>query len=432
MTAPPATEAKARPPGRRAAPGPATGLAAWLARFALPALASTLLALAAGTGQAFEQAQAAGAASTAIPAASAPSTAPAAPAATAAALRTPVVTPGLASPLGVFYYPGWKRGALGLPAGPADPWERIRAFPEREPLLGWYDEGNDDVMAQQLRWMQQHGVGFVVFDWYWGAEQEYLGHALRAYHRVPERRGTPYALMWANHGRAPLSRRDFSAMVEELLDRHLKRPEYLRVDGRPLVFIQLPEQLDRNARLLGSDGGQLLQEAQAMARRAGLAEGILFVAGANAGPGGVADGMARAQGYGAYFNYNYHAGPGARTRGQLRFSHSFAELDEGYRAHWDWFLRQGDLPYIVPLTAGWDKRPWGGSSDPRHDDSIPSDAEFLAHLRAGAARLAAEPVRTLGLAVLCCWNEFGEGSIVEPTKARGLRTLEAVRSVFAR
>lgn len=403
--------AQPRPSGRAD-----TGVLA-MGRRALRALAMAVPALAAHPGQASDQLQAARAASATAP---------------AVATRVPVVTPPLSSPLGVFYYPGWKHGALGLPAGPADPWERIRAFPEREPLLGWYDEGQPAVMAQQLRWMQQHGVGFVVFDWYWGAEQEYLGHALQAYQRVPERHGTPYALMWANHGRAPVSRRDFTAMVEELLARHLKRPEYLHVDGRPLVFIQLPEQLDRNARLLGSDGGQLLQEAQAMARTAGLAEGILFVAGANAGPGGVADGMARAQGYGAYFNYNYHAGPGARTRGQLRFSHSFAELDEGYRAHWDWFLRQGDLPYIVPLTAGWDKRPWGGSSDPRHDDSIPSDAEFLAHLRAGAERLAAEPARTLGLAVLCCWNEFGEGSIVEPTKARGLRTLEAVRSVFAR
>lgn len=357
---------------------------------------------------------------------------PAAPQASATP-GLPVITPALASPLGVFYYPGWKRGALGLPTGHPDPWQRIRAYPDREPLLGWYDEGQHAVMSQQLRWMQQHGIGFVVFDWYWGAEQEYLGHALRAYHRVPERRATPYALMWANHSRAPVSRRDFTSMVEELLTQHVKRPEYLRVGGRPLVFVQLPERLDANARLLNTDGRALLQEAQAMARAAGLPNGLLFVGGAPAGREGVAGGMAREQGYGAYFSYNYHAGPGARTRGELRFSRSFVELDEGYRAHWDWFMREGDLPYVVPMTAGWDKRAWGGSTDPLHDDSIPtSDAEFLAHLRAGAALIAAEPAKTLGLGLLCCWNEFGEGSIVEPTKQRGTKTLELVRSVFAR
>ncbi len=349
----------------------------------------------------------------------------------ASAQQAPKLEPALTSPLGVFYFPGWKRNVPGLPGGFPDPWERIRAWPEREPLLGWYEEGRPEVMSQHLRWMKSYGIGFVVFDWYWGAGQEVLSHALKAYLKVPERAGTPYALMWANHGRTPVSEADFDGMVQELLTQHVHRPEYLKMNGQPIFFIQLPEQLDKNGRLFNRPAQDLLSKIQAKARAAGWAKGLLLVAGAGAGPG-IAAGRGKQQGYGAYFNYNYHAGPGGRTRGEFVFSRSYAELDEGYRAHWDWFMRDGDMPFIVPMTAGWDKRAWGGSKDPRHDESVPADAEFLAHLRAGRAVMDAHPGKTLGLGVLCCWNEFGEGSIVEPTKARGMKTLEAVRSVFAR
>lgn len=42
--------------------------------------------------------------------------------------------------VGVLYFPGWKNDAIG--ATSAKPWAPITAYPEREPLLGWYDEGS--------------------------------------------------------------------------------------------------------------------------------------------------------------------------------------------------------------------------------------------------------------------------------------------------
>lgn len=335
---------------------------------------------------------------------------------------------GAKSQVGVFYFPGWKDGELGL-AYPK-PWEPIRAYPEREPMLGWYDEGRQEVMDQHLTWMRDHGVSFVVFDWYWAGQRSVLGHALAAYHRSSLRAAVPYALMWANHGAGPKALADFDAMARELVEVHFPRPEYMRVQGRPVFYIMVPETLESRAQALGSDSTALIASLQRRAKAAGLPE-ILLVAGAGGGPGPVVR-SAKRWGYGAYFTYNYHAGVGGRTRGEARFSRSFAELDAGYREHWDWFLSQGDLPYVVPMTAGWDKRPWGGSKDPAHDQSVPTEQEFLAHLRAGKASIQSNLDKTLGLGIICCWNEFGEGSIVEPTKALGFQRLRAVRDVFGR
>lgn len=328
--------------------------------------------------------------------------------------------------VGVFYFGGWKDGALGL-AYPK-PWEPIKKFPEREPLLGWYDEGRVEVMDQHLNWMSSHGLDFVVFTWFWGGQQEVLAHAVDAYMQSRVSDKIPYALMWANHGRGPLTRADFQGAIRNLLNRHFQRPDYLRIQGRPVFFIMVPENLEAKAQAFGTDTTELFREAQAMARQAGV-DALFLAAGAGGGPGLVPS-AAKRWGYEAFFTYNYHAGIGGRTNGEQRFSRSFAELDAGYREHWNWFVTAGELPYIVPMTAGWDKRPWGGSQDPLHDLSMPKAGEFKAHIQAARDLMIKHPKRTLGMGIICCWNEFGEGSIIEPTKARGTKELETVRSVF--
>jgi hypothetical protein len=34
------------------------------------------------------------------------------------------------------------------------------------------------------------------------------------------------------------------------------------------------------------------------------------------------------------------------------------------------------------------------------------------------------------LGVICCWNEFGEGSYIEPTQKNGFSYLEKIKKVF--
>lgn len=333
--------------------------------------------------------------------------------------------------IGVFYFPGWKDGALGGPR--PRPWEPIRAHPEREPLLGWYAEGSEAVMAQQVEWMAANGIRYIVFDAYWlGQEHQkpLLDHALEAYLRLPDKRGVRFALMWANDPRDPARTQDFYAMLRHWVDRYLTHPDYLRIDGRPAVFTMLAEPLEHRARQLGTSSGQLWDRAQAMARAAGLPG--LFVVGGIWPFAPMTQGQGRASGYSAYFAYNLHSGPGNRVGGQTRASRSYAELDRAYRDTWNWFMEHADLPYILPTSAGWDRRPWGGSEDPLHDRSVPTAEQFRAHLAAARSLLDAQPQRTLSLSILCCWNEFGEGSYVEPTRGRGMTFLQAVKTTFGK
>jgi len=327
--------------------------------------------------------------------------------------------------LGVYYFPGWR---ADTPAAPAPkPWQRIEAYPERKPLLGWYDEGDDGVMRQQLDWMIQYGLKFVVFDWYWGKDNRvYLDHALSAYFRAPQKTQLPFALLWANHGDVPSSQANFERMVDWWVKYYATRPEFLRIEGKPVVFVFSALDLAERAKGFVSSTQQLLAGAQKRALDAGL-PGFYFVAGVTGDtPDLLRD--AKAMGYSAVSAYNLHVPAGQ----QPRLAHSFKDLNLAYQSHWRRYATTSSVPAILPLTAGWDRRPWGGTYDPLHDQCMPTLDEFKSHLSDG--RKALEALKQPGpkLGVVCCWNEFGEGSFIEPTATQGKARLERILEVFGR
>ena len=328
--------------------------------------------------------------------------------------------------VGVYYFPGWRNDTPFAPSN--RPWESIQRFAEREPLLGWYDEGRDSVMQQHLEWMSEAGLKFVVFDWYWDVDNRvYLEHALAAYFKSPARAKVPFSIMWANHGKAPRNPENWERMVDFWLKYYVKRPEMLRVDGRPVVFIFLARVLDSNARSFGSTTSELLAVAQTKAKAVGL-PGLYFVAGATGEEVDLIR-LASQTGYSAVTMYNMHRPPFVAKQ-----SHSFKELDAAYRAHWKSYESVSAVPIFFPITSGWDKRPWGGSKDdPAHDQSMSTATEFGEHLVAAKEAMLKgrmRPGQATRWGLICCWNEFGEGSYIEPTKANGKAMVNKVRSVF--
>lgn len=330
-----------------------------------------------------------------------------------------------ATQVGVYYFPGWRND---MPYAPSPrPWERLLPYKEREPLLGWYNEGADDVMRQHLDWMTGAGLKFVVFDWYWDIDNKvYLDHALGAYFRSPKRAQLPFSIMWANHGKAPNNRENWDRMVAFWLRFYAPRPEMLKVDGKPVVFIFLARELETMARKFGSSSAELLAGAQVQAKNAGL-PGLYFVAGAASEETAVIK-SAEQTGYAAVTMYNLHRPPFVQKE-----SHSYMELDAAYRSHWRTYDAVSPVPVFYPMTSGWDKRPWGGSTDPKHDGSMAIPSEFATHLAAAKSAIQSgrlRPGQATRWGLICCWNEFGEGSFIEPTRVLGTAMLDAVRTTF--
>ncbi len=328
--------------------------------------------------------------------------------------------------IGVYYYPGWSPGIKG--AREPDTWAAIKRFPEREPLLGWYRDDRRETLDQQLAWMAGHGIDFLVFDWYWEDGRPAKQTSVLAYLASEQRKRVQYALLWANHNKEPRTLQEWDALVDFWLTNHLRNPEYLLVDGKPALYIFSPDVLRDQSRVIGMPVDQLLDRARAKARKAGLA-GLYFVLCVPASNYWV-KGFAPQAGFDALSAYNYHFEQSGDDAKRGRVSHNFEELDQAYRTQWQWVVKNSKLPYFPPMTSGWDKRPWGGSTVPEHDNSTSTPASFESHLRAAKALMDAHPDQTRRTGVICCWNEYGEGSHIEPSKRDGMKYLEKIQDVF--
>lgn len=345
--------------------------------------------------------------------------------ATSTATAVASAAPGGSYRIGTYYFPGWKANQLGNAR--KQPWDVIKLYTDREPQLGWYSEDGPGVMDQQLRWMRDYGIDYVVFDFLWsGDNRPLLTAGIDAYLRLPDRRGVQFSVLWTNHTTYTFTKAQFEALFSFWAKQYFKHPDYVKIDGKPAVFIFSSEILDANAKAIGMTTPDLIAMAEAIAKPMGI-PGIAFI-GASTG----SRYSHASSGYQGFTTYNYHS-PAATALTPARpgnFSRSYAELDASYHDQWSAMRNKGTDLFIVPMTSGWDKRPWGGSKDPLHDDSRSTPAEFRDHLLAARKFMDGNSTLTRRMGVICCWNEFGEGSFIEPTKVDGTKYLEQIRDVF--
>lgn len=316
--------------------------------------------------------------------------------------------------VGVYYFPGWSSN---IPEAPRqDPWQPIRKYPERLPAAGEYSDSAPSTLRRQLNEMASAKLSFVVFDTYTSAGGKSRGdQAINAYLKVATNQDPKFAIMWANHDNNLGSYSDWDIIITRWINQYLKDKRYLRVADKPVVFIFSPENLEKRANSFGATTDKLLSRAQQISLQL-VNRQISFVAGGGPRPT-IIKGRARAWGYAALTDYNMgtseYPAPGVGYDRRVYV----------YGRYWQVYRRDADLPVVLPMTSGWDKSPWGGSKE---DGALPSGSQLQKHVEAGVSILEGQPEGLGRLGVICCWNEYGEGSVLEPTQGRRDELLKAV------
>lgn len=337
---------------------------------------------------------------------------------------------GEAYTIGAYYFPGWKsdseywRDIKGMP-GSRSPG---KAWPEREPLLGYYPEEELWVAERHIEAASAYNISFFAYDWYWNGTKPYLNHALENFQKANNRKKMHFSLLWANHSVVPKKEEEFNSMIQFWIKNYFNDPQYLYIEGKPVVFIFSPKQLNDNALKFGKTTAYLFRSAREMAVKAGL-KGIYFVACTSAYPPYIAD-LIPNNNYDAQSAYNYHnKGFDKEYTGKELPAINYMELIEGYKSNWFNILTKTSLPYFVPMSAGWNSRPWGSNTDHDNCDSTPES--FRKMLEEAKFVMDKYPEKTKKIGMICAWNELGEGSYIEPTKKWKYRYLEEIKSVFS-
>lgn len=315
--------------------------------------------------------------------------------------------------VGAYYFPGWNV---------ASRWQPLKNFPERRPVLGWYREGDPEVADWHIKWAVEHGITFFAYDWYWSQGKRHLEHGLHdGYFKARYRHLLKFCLLWANHNPPRTSSlEDCLAVTRFWIENYFRRPEHLTLDGKPVMIIFSPHRLTED---LGNAGVKAAFEAmRAECVRAGL-KGLYLIA--CVGDAGAAR-HAAAQGYDSVTCYNW---PGLGMTGDSKQA-PFEPLVDAYRRQWEHIIEQSPIPLRpIPICGGWDSRPWHGENNLVRFGRTPE--LFKRHLQDAKNLLTAanRPPATGDCLLIEAWNEWGEGSYIEPHKEFGFGYLDAIREV---
>jgi len=333
------------------------------------------------------------------------------------------VYPAFAIDIGVYYYPGWKSDYIN--------WKDIKGltgsrssgkpWPDRQPLLGYYPEEEPWVAEKHIDWAAQYGITFFTYDWYWDTSRPTYDHALNNYLRAANKNKLKFSLLWAYDTAVLKSKKEFNDMVSYWINNYFSQPTYYRIDDKPALFIFSFDQLESNAKAIGESTKTLLASANSLAKQKGY-NGIYFIITTNAPPADGIEQLFRDIGFNSYTGWNYVESQGARID-------DYDVMVNAYLNNYAAASRTAHaLPYIVPASPGWDSRPWSGNAAVVRNNPTP---DKFARMLNAAKQLIDTDSKIPKILMIEAWNEFGEGSYIEPTKKWGFSYLESIKKIFA-
>ena len=147
--------------------------------------------------------------------------------------------------VGAMLCPLWKGGKC---------WEPLVPFPDRQPLLGWYDEGSPEVTDWEIKWALEHGISFFPVCWYRAQGnadkpvQPALEHWLHQglfHSRYGDQ--IKFAIIFENNHRMFCGKTSESDLLNNLLpfwiENYFRRSNYLLLDGKPVLAVYNVERL---------------------------------------------------------------------------------------------------------------------------------------------------------------------------------------------
>ena len=369
--------------------------------------------------------------------------------------------------VGVYYFPNYhvdprneKKHGIGWTE-----WELMKtARPRfdghrqpRVPLWGYEDEADPLVMEKKIDAAADHGVDYWLFDWYWYDDGPFLNRCLdEGYMQAQNNERVKFCCHWANHHwinlhpakhndprmtdySGTITSQTFDEMTSFIVENYFKHPSHFNVEGCPYFSIY------DLTRLLESFGGvketrRALAAFRSKTQAAGFPDLHLnaVVWGNTVLPGEeiIADPaqLVKDLGFSSVTSYvwiHHVAMPDFPLT-------DYMWVCDQYLAYWDKAEQTFDLPYIPNATMGWDSSPRTVQSDrfelvgypftPIMAENTPERFhEALLKIRTRMDQRTGSALPTMNINA---WNEWTEGSYLEPDTEYGMGYLEAIRDVF--
>ena len=315
-------------------------------------------------------------------------------------------------------------------------WTKI----ESRPLLGKYNSMDDDVIAQHLQWAAQYGIDFFALEW--SGIHKFSDQAIYKHIAVsPELKNVSFCISYDTLGRFgrygnppynfsdPRILHDFLADFDYLSQRYFSNPHYLKFQGRPVVWLYI-------ARGMRGDWIGALQQAREVVKKNGF---DLYLDGDLLQP--EQTDRSRFPYFDAISAYTVNQ-PKLFQRHHVKTTEDVANLSKKQFEKWSKLvsgtrnISSGNSIAFHPVITPQFDDPKSQRSAEYWLKSVDDFRKFAENARDHATYDEVAQARVIWIT---SWNEWYEGSAIEPTpegtslqNEYGFKLLEVIKSVFGK
>jgi len=345
-------------------------------------------------------------------------------------------------------------------------WELVkRAKPRFEghdhphiPLWGYEDESDPVVNGQKIDAAADHGIDGFIFDWYWYDDGPFLRRGLEnGFLGAHNNKKLKFAIMWANHDwidihparfkcpakvlyHGSVKPKTFEKMTDYVIEKYFTHPSYWTIGGCPYFsFYELFRLIENFGGVEGA--AKALQHFRNKVKAAGF-PGLHL----NAVNWGVkvlpCERIVRNPqeaisylGFDSVTSYVWVHHVELPEFPHMPYEYIMKKsVDYWYKAS-----EEFKVPYHPNVTMGWDASPRTDQASPFKNIGYPymsaitgNTPSIFKSALVKAKQFLNCPLIKQKILTVNCWNEWTEGSYLEPDTVNGMGYLEAIKDVFGR
>ena len=350
--------------------------------------------------------------------------------------------------------PGWTEWRLVEQARP-----RFKGHMQpKVPLWGYEDESNPTVFERKIKAASSAGLSAFIFDWYWYDDGPFLQSALeKGYLGASNRNDLKFAIMWANHDwfdihPAKLSSppklqfpgkvtpETFRTIIEHVIETYFKSSSYWMVDGCP--YFSIYELFNFVASMGGVAGAaRAIAEFRQKTKAAGFRDlhfnavtwGVKLLPGQTDVPDlKVLLEQLQVDSTTSYVWLHHAQLPNFPVT-------EYNAMAGTYEAYRETASEKLGKPYFPNVSVGWDSSPRACQSDIYVEKGYPflpvvqgnTPENFGKALQSARSFLDRRSDLKQKILTINSWNEWTEGSYLEPDTLNGYGYLDQIRKVFS-
>lgn len=307
--------------------------------------------------------------------------------------------------VGVYYYPWYYNDFHG------GQYLRKHLVPAQSPVLGEYNDRTQPVITQHLDWCRYAGIDFWVASW-WGPGGREDVTLLNTIFQNPDLGNFKIALFYESTGRTSdfTDYSNLSSDIAYIADNYFNKPNYYKINGKPVLFIYL-------TRVFSSYG--TLSSSLVTMRNSASAKGYqMYIVGDQAfgNPGG----LGQVALLDAITNYDVYGSMGATGyAGQVKVDSYFSQ-----QSGWRELAHSVGKDFIPSVSPGFNDKGVRTGHSPL-SRKLSSSSEFGSLFQAELQQARIYTDTTLNrMMMVTSWNEWHEDTQIEPVESAPATTID--------